>query len=479
LNSVGLLPTPNDKPFEDSPKAAEEALPSLPHKKTYKTNILEGPMAKSDVGQNLNRFAMKVQEQLQTKELNEPNSTGIISYTSVLEKGRSLPATAAVGSEVKEFFSRKQQLEEVTSNSKSLQEESKSDGDRMLTPVIELQPRAFIDVKPTVISIGKSVESMNKIPLPEPEQERSEVTPRKDSQEEVLQRLSETIGKDMKKQKSNSSLKKSEERLSVKSRSSQERIPQSPVALKDQSKDDEQVMKTSTELSSPIGDVIVPSEEPLSPSGPTHPDSKKDNVKALPSLPVTNLFCRVEKDVGILRCKLIRKKNLMGKGQPTYYLYNELDNSFLLAARRLLMSKSINYVISDHPDDISKDSPHYVAKLKANFMRTNFTLTDTRSPVRHRELACITYSKNVLPRELHVGISAMEIPEDATTGYTTDIQFDFKARNEKMLLFLKNKAPRWNEATQSHCLNFGGRVTQPSIKNMQLICEKTGGGTQC
>jgi hypothetical protein len=41
---------------------------------------------------------------------------------------------------------------------------------------------------------------------------------------------------------------------------------------------------------------------------------------------------------------------------------------------------------------------------------------------------------------------------------------------------MKNKAPRWNEATQSHCLNFGGRVTQPSIKNMQLISDSTGIG---
>jgi hypothetical protein len=461
--------------MEGNPIAAEEALPSLPSKKTYKTNILAGPIAKADVGQNFNRFALKVQEQ-QLKESNDPTTTGIISYTSIIDSNRSVPSTSTVGSEVKEFFTRKQQLETVTLHPKSSQEETKPDNDSMLTPVVELQPRPIIDVKPTVISIGKSVESMNRIQLPEPEQEKPNLPPRKESQEEVLQRLSETISKDMKKQKSSSSLKKSEERLSVKSRSSQERVPQSPSALKDQSNEVDEAIKTSTELSSPIGDVIVPTEDPISPISPTHPDAKKDNTKGLPSLPVTNLFTRVQKDVGILRCKLIRKKNLMGKGQPTYYLYNELDNSFLLAARRLLMSKSVNYVISDHPDDISKDSPHYVAKLKANFMRTNFTLTDTRSAVRHRELACITYSKNVLPRELHVGISAMEIAEDATTGYSTDIQFDFKAKNEKMLLFLKNKAPRWNEATQSHCLNFGGRVTQPSIKNMQLICEKTGGG---
>jgi len=28
------------------------------------------------------------------------------------------------------------------------------------------------------------------------------------------------------------------------------------------------------------------------------------------------------------------------------------------------------------------------------------------------------------------------------------------------------------KATQSHCLNFSGRVTQPSIKNFQLIYDK-------
>lgn len=74
-----------------------------------------------------------------------------------------------------------------------------------------------------------------------------------------------------------------------------------------------------------------------------------------------------------------------------------------------------------------------------------------------------------------MAISAIEISEDAQTGFTEDIQYDFKSNNQKKLLFMKNKVPRWNEATQSHCLNFGGRVTQPSIKNMQLVCEMTGG----
>ncbi|KAJ3000194.1 hypothetical protein HDV02_000107 [Globomyces sp. JEL0801] len=209
-------------------------------------------------------------------------------------------------------------------------------------------------------------------------------------------------------------------------------------------------------------------------------------VKNLPSLMVTNINSRMEKH-GVLRCKLYRKKNLLGQTNPTYILHNEADNSFLLAAKKMLLSKSINYIISDSPDDFSKDSIHYVGKLKANFKRTSFILSDTRSSTSQktqRELAIINYSKNVLPRELQVAISAMTIPEDTVNyiyvliekalGHSTDITEDFRIRNENTLLFLKNKPPRWNEATQSHCLNFGGRVTQPSIKNMQLISDITG-----
>lgn len=57
---------------------------------------------------------------------------------------------------------------------------------------------------------------------------------------------------------------------------------------------------------------------------------------------------------------------------------------------------------------------------------------------------------------------------------TKDIMGDVKSQNNNILKFLKNKSPRWNHATQSHCLNFGGRVTQPSIKNFQIVAEGDG-----
>lgn len=39
------------------------------------------------------------------------------------------------------------------------------------------------------------------------------------------------------------------------------------------------------------------------------------------------------------------------------------------------------------------------------------------------------------------------------------------------LIELHNKAPVWNDDTQSYVLNFHGRVTQASVKNFQIVHE--------
>lgn len=48
-----------------------------------------------------------------------------------------------------------------------------------------------------------------------------------------------------------------------------------------------------------------------------------------------------------------------------------------------------------------------------------------------------------------------------------------KWQNKTMenLIELHNKAPVWNDDTQSYVLNFHGRVTQASVKNFQIVHE--------
>lgn len=40
------------------------------------------------------------------------------------------------------------------------------------------------------------------------------------------------------------------------------------------------------------------------------------------------------------------------------------------------------------------------------------------------------------------------------------------------LIMMKNKSPKWNDAANAYVLNFHGRVTQPSVKNFQLVDEQ-------
>lgn len=44
-------------------------------------------------------------------------------------------------------------------------------------------------------------------------------------------------------------------------------------------------------------------------------------------------------------------------------------------------------------------------------------------------------------------------------------------KNLENLIELHNKAPVWNDDTQSYVLNFHGRVTQASVKNFQIVHE--------
>jgi hypothetical protein len=65
-----------------------------------------------------------------------------------------------------------------------------------------------------------------------------------------------------------------------------------------------------------------------------------------------------------MRCRLFRKKNLLDKAHPSFYIYNEADEKFLMAARKRKKSKDVNFIISKSLDGLNKNSKDYIAKLK-------------------------------------------------------------------------------------------------------------------
>ncbi|KAM5263311.1 tubby-related protein 3 [Ctenodactylus gundi] len=195
-----------------------------------------------------------------------------------------------------------------------------------------------------------------------------------------------------------------------------------------------------------------------------------------------------------VKCRITRDKKGMDRGLfPTYYMHLEKDENrkiFLLAGRKRKKSKTSNYLISTDPTDLSREGESYIGKLRSNLMGTKFTVYDHGvSPVKaqglvekahtRQELAAICYETNVLgfkgPRRMSVIIPGMNmnherIPFQPRNDHESLLS-KWQNRTMENLIELHNKAPVWNDDTQSYVLNFHGRVTQASVKNFQIVHE--------
>lgn len=205
---------------------------------------------------------------------------------------------------------------------------------------------------------------------------------------------------------------------------------------------------------------------------------------------------------GTLRCEIRRDKKGIGKGShPVYYLHLERPNAkdpskndkvFLLAGRKRKKCKTSNYLISCDAAELSRDSDSYLAKLRANFVGTHFTIFDNGENLKtkkakmpegkdyRKELGAVIYEKNVLgmlgPRKMQVVIPAMDAKQNAMEfkplRESDTIQERLKLDRMDDLIAMENKQPEWSEKSQTYELKFGGRVTKASVKNFQIVHPK-------
>ncbi|KAM4650887.1 tubby protein homolog [Discoglossus pictus] len=193
-----------------------------------------------------------------------------------------------------------------------------------------------------------------------------------------------------------------------------------------------------------------------------------------------------------LQCRITRDKKGVDKGiYPTYYLHLEREDGkrlFLMAGRKRKKSKTSNYLISVDPTNLSRGGESFIGKVRSNMLGTRFTVFDngvtpeTKPFVQEREslrqeLVAICYETNVLgfrgPRKMTIIIPGMNIESERVTIRPRNEHETLLARyqngNMENIIVLHNKAPSWNDETQSYVLNFHGRVTQASVKNFQII----------
>ncbi|XP_031169356.1 tubby-related protein 3 isoform X2 [Sander lucioperca] len=194
-----------------------------------------------------------------------------------------------------------------------------------------------------------------------------------------------------------------------------------------------------------------------------------------------------------VKCRITRDKKGMDRGlYPTYFMHMEREDGkrvFLLAGRKRKKSKTSNYLISVDATDLSREGDSFIGKLRSNLMGTKFTVYDNgTNPCKNpgtlleesntrQEVAAICYETNVLgfkgPRKMTVIIPGMNMNFERVPVRPQNEQESLLSRwqNHSLdnLIELHNKAPVWNDDTQSYVLNFHGRVTQASVKNFQIV----------
>ncbi|KAK0137650.1 Tubby [Merluccius polli] len=195
----------------------------------------------------------------------------------------------------------------------------------------------------------------------------------------------------------------------------------------------------------------------------------------------------------IVKCRITRDKKGMDRGlYPTYFMHLEREDGrrvFLLAGRKRKKSKTSNYLISVDATDLTREGESFMGKLRSNMVGTKFTVYDSgtnpgKTPGAlleeshtRQELAAICYETNVLgfkgPRKMTVVIPGMNMNFERVPVRPNNEQESLLSKWQNRclenLIELHNKAPVWNDDTQSYVLNFHGRVTQASVKNFQIV----------
>jgi len=196
----------------------------------------------------------------------------------------------------------------------------------------------------------------------------------------------------------------------------------------------------------------------------------------------------IRRNQGTVQCYIERNKSGTSKLYPEYHLFLKDGDRFLMAGKKKPKNRTSNYVISFEAKDLKKDSPHFLGKLRANFLGTEFQIFDKGANPKsadpnalkvkgtkvREELGVVLYASNVLgsrgPRKMKAAVPLVDDEGERKHASHTEMALSrFKDRDMNDLIELVNKPPRWNDNVGAYVLNFNGRVTMASVKNFQLI----------
>ncbi|KAG7377596.1 hypothetical protein PHYPSEUDO_011412 [Phytophthora pseudosyringae] len=185
-----------------------------------------------------------------------------------------------------------------------------------------------------------------------------------------------------------------------------------------------------------------------------------------------------------IRCYVERDRQGLNRLHPVFRLYLESGKQFLLCAQKRASSKTSNYLLTMEQHPTNRRSNLIVGKLRGNWSGSEYALyNDGMSPTKTALEASV---RNILGAvefsydDMGPGRLAVQIPHVQANGAAStwkDKPAEAADTGSEKLLMLHNKRPHFDEKTGAHVLDFGGRVTMPSIKNFQMMCDTVGDDT--
>lgn len=191
---------------------------------------------------------------------------------------------------------------------------------------------------------------------------------------------------------------------------------------------------------------------------------------------------------GMARCYMRRSKGFMGM-HPVYQLYLQHGDVFLLSARKRKKSRDSTHLVSLDRTDLKRDSSAVLAKLKANYVGSEYVLLERGAGASRpgkdfaREALALHYKSTALsleavPRTMN---ALLPRPEDTWRPSRPDRSDSLsacldRARHKEMapseehhVCLLHTNPPQWDPKVKGHTLDFKGRVKEASVKNFQLV----------
>ncbi|KAH6567108.1 hypothetical protein BASA50_001362 [Batrachochytrium salamandrivorans] len=188
-------------------------------------------------------------------------------------------------------------------------------------------------------------------------------------------------------------------------------------------------------------------------------------------------------------CRIVRRRDGVAGGNHTYEVFLEENNAVIPALfAKKMRSQTSCYIITLPGEGERGVRDKAIAKVRSNFLGTGFTIFDNGLPPSktpkpgalvdtRRELTAVVYEHNFLghrgPRRMTIisppvtldGVPIVIKPQEEKETLLERHQ----SMNDRDLIIMHNKSPKWSDDTQSFVLDFNQRVTIASVKNFQIV----------